>query len=83
MTPGKLPATGHWAAETSAFYRNILLRTTLDTKREIIDGKRLLEYSYDMPVEKERLTRSDIQWVEPTAYIGTLLLDPDAGRSAR
>jgi len=35
------------------FFREILLRTTLDFRREqVVDGRRLLEYSYDMPLEK-------------------------------
>jgi hypothetical protein len=61
------------------FLREILLRTTLHFQREqVINGKRLLEYSYDMPLEKSTYhVRASDGWA-PVAYNGTLLIDPEA-----
>jgi len=72
------------SGDFGVFIGNILLRTTLEYQREeIIDGKRLLEYSYDMPVEKSGYKIKTSSGWEPTAYSGTLLLDPDAADLAR
>ncbi len=58
--------------------REILLRTTLDFRREqVVNGKRLLEYSYNMPLEKSTYqVRASDGWT-PVAYQGTLLIDPE------
>jgi len=67
------------SGDFGVFIREILLRAKLDFRQEqVINGKRLLEYSYDMPLEKStyKVKTSD-GWTQ-TAYSGTLLLDPEA-----
>jgi hypothetical protein len=62
----------------------ILLRTTLDFQREqVINGKRLLEYSYDMPLEKSTYKVKTSDGWTPIPYGGTLLIDPEAADLAR
>jgi hypothetical protein len=60
------------------FISEILLKTTLEFQREqVVQGKRLLEYSYAMPVEKSTYKiKTSAGWTL-TAYSGTLLLDPE------
>ncbi len=67
------------SGDFGVFLREILLRTTLDFKREqVINGKRLFEYSYDMPVEKSTYqVRASDGWTR-VAYHGNLLIDPEA-----
>src|SRR5205085_12178739 len=67
------------SGDFGVFLREILLKTTLDFQREqVINGKRLLEYSYDMPLEKSTYqVRVSDGWM-PVAYNGTLLIDPEA-----
>jgi hypothetical protein len=65
------------SGDFGVFLSEILLRTTMVFQREqVIDGRRLLEYSYEMPIHKSiyRVKTSD-GWA-PIAYSGTLLLDP-------
>src|SRR5437763_548801 len=58
----------------------ILLRTTLNFQREQgINGQRLLEYSYDMPLEKSSYKVKTTDGWTPIPYSGTLLIDPEAG----
>jgi hypothetical protein len=64
--------------------REILLQATLDFQREqVINGERLLEYSYDMPLEKSTYKVKTSDGWTPAAYSGTLLLDPKGADVAR
>jgi hypothetical protein len=65
------------SGDFGSFLESVLSRATIGFKGEkAIHGRRLLEYSYDMPVSKSGyLVRTRTEWV-PTAYHGTLLLDP-------
>jgi hypothetical protein len=67
------------SGDFGVFLREILLRTKLDFVREqVIKGKRLLEYSYDMPLEKSTYqVRADNGWA-PVGYNGIILIDPEA-----
>jgi hypothetical protein len=59
------------------FLSSILQRATVSfQKEEVVDGRRLLLFSYDMPLEQSRYyIKGDKGWLV-TAYSGTLLLDP-------
>lgn len=66
------------------FLAGILLRGTVNFQREeVMDSRRLLAYSYDLPVTRSgyKIMTHD-GWVV-TAYSGTLLLDPEASDIAR
>jgi hypothetical protein len=67
------------SGDFGVFLSEILQRATLTFQREqVIDGERLLEYSYDMPIERStyRVKTSD-GWAR-TGHSGSLLLDPAA-----
>jgi hypothetical protein len=66
------------------FLREILLRGTVNFQREeVLDGRRLLTYTYDLPVTRSgyRIMTHD-GWTL-TGYSGTLLLDPEASDITR
>jgi hypothetical protein len=66
------------------FLSEALRRTTLVFEREqVLDGRRLLEYSYDMPINITTFkVKTSKGWVL-TAYSGTVVLDPEAGDIVR
>ncbi len=66
------------SGDFGSFLESVLSRATVSFKGEkVVHNRRLLEYSYDMPVGKSGyLVRTRTEWV-PTAYHGTLLLDPN------
>jgi hypothetical protein len=67
-----------------ALLRETLLRATFDFQQEqIINGKRLLEYSYDLPVEKSTYMMKTSEGWKPTAYSGSMVLDPRAADLVR
>lgn len=61
------------------FLSSILNRGTIAfTKEETAGGRRLFQYSYDLPLERSRyMVKEGEKWV-PTAYSGTLMLDPES-----
>ncbi len=67
------------SGDFGVFLSEILERAALTFQREqVIDGERLLEYSYDMPIESSTYrVKTPAGWVR-TSYSGTLLLDPAA-----
>lgn len=72
------------SGDFGVFLNQILRRTTLAFQGEqAIEGRRLLEYSYDMPLEKSSyLVKTSDGWTR-TAYSGMLWLDPIAADIAR
>jgi len=66
------------SGDFGTFLTEILLRARLTFQREeVTDGKRLLEYAYEMPLGKsEYKVKTKDDWVV-TAYSGTLVLDPE------
>jgi hypothetical protein len=66
------------SGDFGSFLESVLSRASIGFQGEkAVHGRRLLEYSYDMPVSKSGyLVRTRTEWV-PTAYHGTLLLDPN------
>jgi hypothetical protein len=68
-----------WSGDFGPFLNSIFRRATIDfQKEEVVDGRRLLKYSYDMPVERSGYQIKIGEIVSPTAYSGTFLLDPGA-----
>jgi hypothetical protein len=66
------------------FLREILHRGTVNFQREeVMDGRRLLAYSYDLPITKSGYQIMTHDGWKVTAYSGTLLLDPVATDLAR
>ncbi len=67
------------SGDFGTFLTEIFLKAKATFQREDVnDGKRLLEYSYDMPVGKSAYkVKTRDNWTV-TAYSGTLLLDPEA-----
>lgn len=66
------------SGDFGALLREILLQATLDFEREQLrDGKHLLEYSYNMLVEKSTFKIKTSEGWSPIAYSGTLLVDPE------
>lgn len=67
------------SGDFGVFLHEILLRATLAFQEEqVADGRQLLAYSYDIPLEKSKyLVKTSDGWAQ-TAYSGTLLLDPTA-----
>ncbi|HEY6252266.1 MAG TPA: hypothetical protein VI685_20105 [Candidatus Angelobacter sp.] len=72
------------SGDFGVFLHAILIRTTLKFQGEqIVDGRKLLEYSYDMPLNKSTYSvKTSGGWAR-TAYSGTLLLDPEAADIAK
>jgi hypothetical protein len=66
------------SGDFGSFLESVLSRASIGFQGEkAVHGRRLREYSYDMPVSKSGyLVRTRTEWV-PTAYHGTLLLDPN------
>lgn len=66
------------SGDFGTFLASVFRRATVSFQDEkVINGRRLLEYSYDMPAARSAyMVRSGAEWV-PTAYSGTFLLDPD------
>jgi hypothetical protein len=66
------------------FLIEILRRATPHFQQEVVlDGRRLLEYSYSMPLEKSRYKIKTSDGWAFTAYGGTILLDPEAADIVR
>jgi len=66
------------SGDFGALLREILLQAIIDFEREqFINGRHLLEYSYNMPVEKSSYNIKTSDGQQPIAYNGTLLLDPE------
>ena len=67
------------SGDFGVFLSEVLERAALTFQREqVIDGHRLLEYSYDMPIESSTYrVKTPNGWVR-TSYSGTLLLDSAA-----
>jgi hypothetical protein len=67
------------SGDFGSFLDSVLRRTTLSFRaQKVVNGRRFLEYSYDMPENKSRyMVLTDAGWA-PTAYNGTLLLDANA-----
>jgi hypothetical protein len=66
------------------FLKEILLRTTLVFQGEqVLDGRRLFEYSYDMPINKSTYKVNTSDGWAVTAFSGTLLLDPETSDLVR
>ncbi|HET6843204.1 MAG TPA: hypothetical protein VFK06_16240 [Candidatus Angelobacter sp.] len=67
------------SGDFGVFLSEILERAALTFQREqVIEGQRLLEYSYDMPIESSTYrVKTSEGWVR-TGYSGSLLLDPKA-----
>ena len=67
------------SGDFGVFLSDILLRAPLEFQgAQVAEGRQILKYSYNMPLEKStyRVKTSD-EWAK-TAYSGTLLLDPNA-----
>jgi hypothetical protein len=61
------------------FLSEILRRATpLFQQEVVVDGRRLFEYSYNIPLEKSRYKIKTSDGWDFTAYSGTILLDPEA-----
>ncbi|HEX2331248.1 MAG TPA: hypothetical protein VHN74_21165, partial [Candidatus Angelobacter sp.] len=75
----KLAGEGPLASgDFGSLVREILLHATVAFEREqFIDGKHVLEYSYDMPVEKSTYNIKTSEGEQPIQYDGTLLLNPE------
>jgi hypothetical protein len=67
------------SGDFGVFISGILLHTTLDFKGErVVDGRRLFEYSYEMPVGKSSYRVKVPGGWAVIGYSGTMLLDPEA-----
>ncbi|HEY6307752.1 MAG TPA: hypothetical protein VI488_14975 [Candidatus Angelobacter sp.] len=67
------------SGDFGTFLDSVFRRSTISFQRgRVVNGRRLLEYSYDMPLGKSGyLVKTSSGWT-PTAYSGTFLLDPGA-----
>jgi hypothetical protein len=67
------------SGDFGVFINGILLHTTLDfTGERVVDGRRMFEYSYEMPAGKSGYEVKVPDGWKVTGYSGTMLLDPEA-----
>ena len=81
----KLAGRGPLGSGDFGFFLSEILRRAVVSFQgeEVVDGRRLLKYSYDMPLGKSGYSvRTDEGWAL-TAYSGTFLLDPAGADIAR
>jgi hypothetical protein len=79
-TLDKLAGSGPLGSgDFGVFLSGILHHATLDFQGErVVDGSRLFEYSYEMPIGKSSYKVKVPEGWTVTGYTGTLLLDPEA-----
>ncbi|HEV7521749.1 MAG TPA: hypothetical protein VGP89_11675 [Candidatus Angelobacter sp.] len=79
-TLDKLAGSGPLGSgDFGVFLNGILRRATLAFQAErVVDGSRLFEYSYEMPIGKSSYRVKVPNGWAVTGYSGTLLLDPEA-----
>ena len=79
-TLDKLAGSGPLGSgDFGVFLSGILHHATLDFQGErVVDGSRLFEYSYEMPIGKSSYKVKVPDGWTVTGYSGTLLLDPEA-----
>ena len=67
-----------WSGDFGPTLESIFRRAEVNfQKEEVVNGRRLLEYSYNMPIERSGYqVKASEGWVT-TAYSGTFLLDPN------
>ena len=67
------------SGDFGVFLGEILRRLPLEFQGEqVVEGRQLLQYSYEMPLDKSAYRVKTAKGWAPTAYSGTLLLDPNA-----
>ncbi len=68
-----------WSGDFGTFLNSIFRRATVNfQKEEVVNGRRLLKYSYDMPIDGSGYQVKTSEGWSSTAYSGTFLLDPGA-----
>jgi len=84
-TLDKLAGSGPLGSgDFGVFLNGILRHATLDFQGEhVVDGVRLFEYSYEMPIGKSSYRVKVADGWKVTGYSGTLLLDPQANDLVR
>jgi hypothetical protein len=84
-TLDKLAGSGPLGSgDFGVFINGILHRATLVFQGErVVDGSRLFEYSYEMPIGKSSYSVKIPDGWAVTGYSGTLLLDPEAADLVR
>jgi hypothetical protein len=84
-TLDKLAGSGPLGSgDFGVFLSGILHHATLDFQGErVVDGSRLFEYSYEMPIGKSSYKVKVPDGWTVTGYSGTLLLDPEAADLVR
>ncbi|MBZ5525415.1 MAG: hypothetical protein LAP21_24585 [Acidobacteriia bacterium] len=72
------------SGDFGVFLSGILLHTTLVFQGgQVVDGRRVFEYSYEMPIGQSTYKVKVPEGWEVTGYSGTVLLDPEASDLVR
>ncbi len=68
-----------WSGDFGTFLNSIFRRATVSfQKEEVVNGRRLLKYFYDMPADRSGYQIKTSEGSSFTAYNGIFLLDPSA-----